>query len=64
MTTITIDESDLLKISDALKAAANYFEHRERMNAQLHLASEVRWSPLASEVMAARDRASELLNKA
>lgn len=58
---IAVDESDMLKIADALNAAAAFFEFRDRMNAQVHLASEVRFSPLASEVMAASERVNLLL---
>lgn len=53
---IVIERSDFDKIRDTLKAAAEYFHHHGHMNARLHLAAEVRYSPLASEVMAAYDR--------
>ena len=58
---MNIEQSDALKISDALQAASAFLEARDRMNAQVHLAREVRFSPLTSEVVAARDRLGLLL---
>src|SRR3990172_4523909 len=58
---VNIEQSDALKISDALQAASAFLEARDRMNAQVHLAREVRFSPLTSEVVAARDRLGLLL---
>lgn len=54
-------KADLEKLLDTLNHAADFFEHRDRMNAKVHLATEVRFSPLTSEVLAARDRVVNLV---
>lgn len=54
-----IDESDFLKIKDAIDSSATFFAHRDEMNASLHL-GEVRYAPLTSRVLTARDRMTEL----
>lgn len=51
-----VDKSDLLKIRDALQAATEHHIARDRANAKLHLAHEVRYSPLTSTLMAANER--------
>ena len=58
---IEIDKSDLLKILDALKGNEEFHTNRDRMNGVLHLAKEVRYSPLTSETIAARERLEKLL---
>lgn len=53
---IEIELSDLQKIRDVLKKAHEHHDFRDRMNATLHLASEVRFSPLTSELASALGR--------
>jgi len=61
---IKIDESDLLKILDCLKANEAFHVNRDNMNSALHLASTIRYSPLTSETIAARERIELLLKGA
>ena len=56
-----IHESDAKKILDALTVAAEHHVYRDRMNGSLHLAKEVRFSPLTSELISARERLEALL---
>jgi hypothetical protein len=56
-----VDRSDLLKILDVLKANENFQYNRDKMNAAVHLAREVRFSPLTTETIAARERLEKLL---
>ena len=58
---IRVDESDLLKLRDALKMNVEFHANRDRMNGAVHLAREVRYSPLTSETMSAYDRVVALL---
>lgn len=60
---IAVDRSDLEKVRDVLKDAARFHEFRDRMNAAVHLATEVRWAPLTSQLMAERDRAERMLEE-
>lgn len=64
MATITINKSDLLKILDALKGNEEFHRKRDEMNGAVHLAREVRYSPLTSETIAARERLENLLREA
>lgn len=61
---IEVDVSDVQKAYDVLERAAQHHEARDDSNAALHLASQTRLSPLTSELMAARDRLSAVLNGA
>lgn len=56
-----VDESELLKIHDALYAATKHHIARDESNGYLHLASQTRLSPLTSELSAALDRVKALL---
>lgn len=56
-----VHKSDLQKVYDTLVIAAEHHVYRDRMNGSLHLARETRWSPLTSELIAARDRVESLL---
>jgi hypothetical protein len=58
---VNIHESDLLKILDALKNNEEFHRHRDLMNGAIHLAREVRFSPLTSETIAARERLELLM---
>lgn len=51
-TVIAVEIRDLHKMTDVLKAAVAHHRARDEMNAQLHLASQVRYSPLTSELEA------------
>lgn len=53
---IEVDISDLLKIHDALGQAGVFFRRRDEMNAAIHKAQSVRYSPLTSTVESAYDR--------
>ncbi len=48
--------SDLEKICDALADACAFLRKRDEMNAHVHMAREVRYSPLTTTVMAATER--------
>lgn len=56
-----IHRSDVEKVLDAIAHAAQHHVYRDRMNGSLHLAKEVRFSPLTSELIAARERLEKLL---
>lgn len=56
-----IHRSDVEKVLDAISHAAQHHVYRDRMNGSLHLAKEVRFSPLTSELIAARERLEKLL---
>jgi hypothetical protein len=59
---MTADEKrEVQKISDALVQAHRFFLNRDTMNAAVHLAENVRYSPLTSEIEAAAEAASRLL---
>jgi hypothetical protein len=58
-----IHESDLLKIMDSLKSNEGFHRHRDLMNGAIHLAREVRFSPITSETIAARERLESLLKE-
>ena len=48
--------SDLYKIHDALHGAVEFHKHRDIMNAAVHKATDIRYSPLTSTLMAELDR--------
>lgn len=56
-----VDKSDLLKILDVLKWNEEFHRARDAMNGSLHLAREVRYSPLTTETIAARERLQKTL---
>ena len=58
---VDIDKSDLLKILDVLKNNEIFHRHRDLMNASIHLAKEIRFSPLTSETIAERERLEKLI---
>ena len=58
---MNIHRSDVEKVLDVVMHAAEYHVYRDRMNGSLHLAKEVRFSPLTSELIAARERLEKLL---
>jgi ribosomal 50S subunit-associated protein YjgA (DUF615 family) len=58
---ISVHRSDLEKIHDALDKNHSHHTHRDAMNAAIHLAEKVRWSPITSETEAALQRVNELL---
>ena len=61
MVTITVDPIEFLKIHDALGQAGIFFRRRDEMNAQIHMAKEIRYSPITSVVEAAYDRCVQIL---
>lgn len=60
---VQIDCSDFYKILDALKANEEFHINRDKMNGAVHLAKEVRYSPLTTETINARERMEFLLVK-
>lgn len=60
---MNIHRSDAEKILDAITHAAEHHVYRDRMNGSLHLAKEVRFSPLTSELITARERLEKLLTE-
>ena len=59
---MTADEKrEVIKITDALVKAHRFFVNRDTMNAAVHLAETVRYSPLTSEVETAVEAAHRLL---
>lgn len=48
-----IDLVDLLKIKDALQECVKHFRLRDEMNSTIHLAKEVRYSPITTGAEAA-----------
>jgi len=56
-----IIKSDLLKILDTLKENERFHTSRDTMNSHLHLAKEVRLSPLTTETILARERVEKLI---
>ena len=56
-----IQTSDLEKILDTLERNRNCLKRRDEMNAEVHLAREVRYSPLTVETMAQCDRVRTML---
>lgn len=58
-----IHESDLRKILDVLKANEDFHRRRDEMNSSLHLAKEIRFSPLTSETISARERLEKLIEE-
>jgi hypothetical protein len=60
---MNIHRSDVEKVLDAVTYAAEHHVYRDRMNGCLHLAKEVRFSPLTSELVSARERLERLLQE-
>ena len=56
------DKQDLVKIKDIMERLVTFHKKRDEMNAELHLAKEVRYSPLTIQAMAELDRLTNLLN--
>lgn len=59
--TKTVHVSDLEKIHDVLLAAVHFHQHRDEMNGAVHLAQQVRYSPLTSQLQAELDRVKGLI---
>lgn len=58
---LDVNRSDLDKIHDAMIDAEAFFVHRDSMNAAVHLAGDVRYSPITSRIQAERERLSRIL---
>jgi len=56
-----IDRSDLLKVLDVLRANEVFHRNRDKMNSAIHLAKEIRFSPITSETISARERVDNIL---
>lgn len=56
-----VARSDLEKIYDALSQATDFFKSRDAMNASVHMAPTVRYSPLTSSCEAEKERLQQLL---
>lgn len=63
MAKLWIDESDALKILDALTGNEVFHRRRDEMNSALHLAKETRFSPLTSETISARERMGAIISE-
>lgn len=61
MPKIEVEESDLLKVRDALDGAGRFLVSRDEMNAAVHNSTNVRYSPLTSTVVAERERLDAML---
>jgi hypothetical protein len=61
---MNIDKSDLLKVLDVLKGNELFHKSRDIMNGALHLAKEVRYSPLTTETINAVERLENLIKEA
>ncbi len=57
-----IQRSDLEKIYDAINEATEFFKRRDEMNAKIHLAEEIRYSPITSRLINERMRLEVLLD--
>lgn len=57
------DLVDLKKVLDALRANRDFHRYRDAMNAQVHMAAEVRFSPLTSVTESAVDRLAMLIKR-
>jgi hypothetical protein len=58
---IPVQRQDLEKIQDALVRAVEFHERRDQMNAALHQAVQVRYSPLTVTLVAQAERIGKLL---
>ena len=58
---LIVEEAGLRKVLDVLRENESFHRHRDQMNGAVHLAREVRFSPLTSETIAARERVEEWL---
>jgi len=58
-----IDLSDLQKIRDALTINVEFHRARDEMNGAIHMAREVRWSPITSQTMAELERVNTLMKQ-
>ena len=56
-----MDMADMLKLKDVLQMNCEFHANRDRMNGAVHLAKEVRHSPLTSETMSAFDRIQAII---
>lgn len=61
MDSIEVAKSDLLKILDILKANEKFHRNRDIMNASIHLAKEMRFSPITSETISAVERLENII---
>ncbi len=58
----SVDVTDLEKIYDALASSLIFFKRRDEMNAEVHLAREVRYSPLTATVEAELERLGTIIH--
>ncbi len=63
MAIVPVDLSDLQKIHDTLANVETHMARRDESNAALHLATNVRYAPLTSEVSAQRERVGNLIKE-
>lgn len=63
MSEAKVQVSDLEKVWDVLKRNADFHIYRDKMNGELHLAGQVRLSPLTSETISAKERIENLLKE-
>ena len=60
---VWLNRSDVEKVKDALALAWRFFKSRDEMNAQVHSATEVRYSPITSRLEAELQRVQEWLKE-
>ena len=53
---VYLSRSEVEKVKDALALAWRFFSHRDQMNAQVHSATETRYSPITSRIEAELQR--------
>jgi hypothetical protein len=61
MKTVAVDETELRAVRLTLDMVEEFIRRRDEMNALIHLAAEVRYSPLTLEVIHARELVEEWL---
>ena len=59
--TVEVHVSDLEKVLDAAQETVKFLKLRDEMNASVHLAKEVRYSPLTNRLGAEVDRLYDMI---
>lgn len=60
---VWLERSEVKKVKDALALAWRFFKSRDEMNAQVHSASDTRYSPITSRMEAELQRVRGWLAK-
>ncbi len=59
---LLVEESDLAKVMNILVRNVGFHTYRDKMNAELHMSREVRYSPLTSETQCEVDRLNSIMS--